>query len=100
MDIISTKGIQETFERMGLIPSFLDESDRRPAKEQFDEHYQGGWRPQEGFKLKGEVATFSGDPPFRAYAMIIFHDEMILFFDYAYVAILQPDGSFEMARMN
>lgn len=45
-----------TPEMLGLIPSFLSESDPRPAREQFDENYQhgGGWRPLPNFTEIGQ----------------------------------------------
>ena len=58
-----------TLDDVGLIPHFLDENDPRPAREQFDEHYQhgGGWQPFEGFKfkIKTNEIKYPGDPAMK-----------------------------------
>ena len=88
---------------LGLIPHFLDEDDKRPAAEQFDEQYAhgGGWHPQPGFKLlSGDRLKFPGDPAFEPIAMISFRTERIMIYRYGYVAVIQTDGSFEACRMD
>jgi hypothetical protein len=93
---------QQTLDAWGFIPSFLDEDDERPAKEQFNDRYAfgGGWRPVEGVKLEGNVMRFPGDPPFKALSLIQFNDEVIMLFVASMVAIVQQDGSYEVARMD
>lgn len=89
---------------LGFIPSFLDDNDPRKAAEQFHQHYAhgGGWRPQSGFERVGDTPTliYPGDPPFKPLAMIDFRDEAIFLYPCAYVGIFQPDGSFEVCRMD
>jgi hypothetical protein len=94
-----------TPEHLGPIPHWLDEDDPRPAAQQLDGHYQhgGGWRPMPKFKMKDRmtgVLTYPGDQPFRPWAAILFRKEMIFAYDHEIFAILQPDGSFEVARMD
>jgi hypothetical protein len=91
-----------TPEHAGFIPSFLDENDKRPASEQFDERYISGWRPQEGFKLnEGDMSLrYPGDPVMKPILAIIFREELILMYPHEYVAIVQKDGSFEACRMD
>jgi len=92
-----------TAEHLGLLPGMLDESDPRPAREQFDANYQhgGGWQPLNGHTLhENNVMTYPGDPPFKPVAVTYLRDEMILLYDYAFVAIVQPDRSYEVARMD
>lgn len=91
-------------EHLGYLPGFLDLNDERKAAEQFNERYvHGGWRPygQDKFKLigKDKVLQYPGDPPIRPYALTMLHDETILLYQSDVVVILQPDGSFEVARM-
>lgn len=92
-----------THDHVGFIPTFLDENDPRPAREQFAERYvYGGWRNQEGFE-KGNVRyslKYPGDPTLRPIATMKLRDETIMIYDHAYVAIWQPDGSFEACRMD
>lgn len=92
-----------TPEMLGYIPLFLDEDDPRPAREQLDSNYGhgGGFRPQAGFEMmpNGDL-TYPGDPPFAPLAETKLRDEIIRVYNYAYVAIIQPDGSFVVCRMD
>lgn len=88
---------------LGLLPGMLDENDERPAREQFNAHYQhgGGWRPFNGFELNADLSlSYPGDPPMRALACTKLRDEMIVFHDCSWVTILQPNGDHETARMD
>lgn len=88
---------------VGLIPGFLDNHDPRPAAQQLDANYQhgGGWRPMDGFTLDSDcVLHYPGDPPFRPIALIALRQEQILIYEYAFVCIVQPDGSFAVSRMD
>jgi hypothetical protein len=91
-------------EDLGLLPAFFDEGDPRTAKEQAAANYAhgGGWCPQDGWELSEDqmTAVYPGDPPQRALAVATLRDETLLLFPHAYVAIVQPDGAFEMARMD
>lgn len=90
----------------GIIPSFLDESDPRSAKEQFNEHYQGGWRPFEGFTLGRSPSgmpnklMYDGDPPMKILSVMLFRDEFIAMFECEWVLILQKDNTWEVCRMD
>jgi len=92
-----------TIEMLGFIPEFLDENDPRPAKEQLDSNYGhgGGWRSQPGFTMlpNGDL-KYPGDPPFAMLAETQLRDEVIRVYNYAWVAIVQPDGTFEVCRMD
>lgn len=96
-----------TMEHLGFLPDFLHEADPRPAREQFDENYVfGGWRPMKGWVLHNPPAPeppslkYPGDPSMRALATTQLRDERIAFFSGAWVAIIQPDGGFEVARLD
>ncbi|MBU2051483.1 MAG: hypothetical protein KKH61_21240 [Gammaproteobacteria bacterium] len=88
---------------LGIIPLFLDDADPRPAKEQLDEKYAhgGGFRHLEGFKMlpNGDL-KYPGDEPTRFLAHTYLRDEKIIFYEHAWVAIVQPDGSFEVSRLD
>lgn len=91
--------------KLGIIPSFLDNDDPRPAREQFDERYgfAGGWQPFLGFTLdlKDFTLAYPGDPVLEAQGMCYLHDdEQVLVYDHAWVAVIQRDGSYEIARMD
>lgn len=91
-----------TEEHLGYLPSFLFESDPRSAKEQFNERYTfGGFRPFEGFKLgEDNSLRYPGDPPMFPLAQVKLRDELIVLYRHAWVAIIQKDRSFEVARMD
>jgi hypothetical protein len=91
-------------DHLGFVPSFLNENDPRPAREQFNDGYAhgGGWRPQTGFTNPGgdPALHYPGDPPLEPLACFEFRDEIIFVYRYGYIAIFQPDGSFEACRMD
>jgi hypothetical protein len=95
-------------EQLGFIPSFLSEDDPRGAREQLDSNYAhgGGWRPLEGWKIVNKniliipIIQYPGDPPLKPFAMTGLRDEVIYFYPHAQVMIVQPDGHFEVARMD
>jgi len=90
---------------VGLIPTFLSESDPRPAREQFNTAYAhgGGWRPFKGFRIIDRAfpsIQYPGDSALPPVARAQLRDEEIFIFPYAWVMILQPDGSYEISRMD
>jgi hypothetical protein len=91
-------------DELGLIPSFIDQADPRPAREQFEEHYAhgGGWSPIKGFKRVRDTMTlvYPGDPPLTPIAAFMLRDEMIVVYEHALVAIVDRNGGFEVARMD
>jgi hypothetical protein len=92
-----------TPEHLGLLPGMLDDMDPRPAKDQFNESYThgGGWRPFKGHKLQSNNSlTYPGDPPLYPLARLQFRDELILFYLGSWVAIIQPDRTYEVCRMD
>lgn len=97
-----THGVR--LEHLGLLPLMLDENDPAPAREQFDKNYQhgGGWQPMPKFFLNTTtmVLTYPGDPPMRPIAVTTLRKEVIAVYPYSFVCIVQPDDSFEVARMD
>lgn len=87
---------------LGFIPSFLSLDDPRPAREQFDANYIGGWNPFTGFTLnQGDKSIeYPGDPRLPALFEMTFREEAIFVYSHAWVLILQKDGSFEISRMD
>lgn len=90
-------------EDLGLLPSFLDENDPRPAREQFDANYTHGtpnWSTEPA-RIDGfHRLCYPGDPPLEPIAMTMLRDEMILLYPHDFVVIVQPDGSFVFQRMD
>jgi hypothetical protein len=89
---------------VGFLPTFFSERDQRPAREQIDTAYAhgGGWRPQPGFNFNQHTFTmqYPGDPVFLPLARAYLRDELIILYEHEYLAIIQPDGSFEIGRVN
>ena len=88
----------------GYIPNFLDELDPRSAREQFNEKYLGGWHPMKHpgltFDPKTQVMRFPGDPPFEPRSRLLFRHEILLLYPGSFVLVLQPDDTWEAARMD
>lgn len=93
---------------VGLIPTFLDTFDPRPAREQLDRNYRhgGGWFALDSFDIRDAFIPgrakliYPGDSPMREISRAQLRDETIIVFQYAFVAIVQADGSFEVSRMD
>lgn len=87
---------------LGYVPGFIVDEDPRPAKEQFNERYVfGGWSPIKGFaKNDRDVLQYPEDPPLPPLAERKLRDERIVMYQHALLAIIQPDGSFEIARLD
>lgn len=88
---------------LGLLVLWLDDEDPRPAKDQFNGHYAhgGGWRPFGKFKLGADNSLhYPEDPPLTPLAQCWLRDELVVFYDHAWVAIIQKDRSFEACRMD
>jgi hypothetical protein len=94
---------QVTMDMLGFIPSFLNEEDKRPAKEQIDSNYShgGGWSAFHGFTmLPNGNLSYPGDPEVLLLAETKLRDETIRFYEHSWLCIIQPDGSFEIARVD
>lgn len=91
-----------TAAHLGYLPDFIRASDPRSAREQFDANYpHGGWRPLNGFKLTGNNSLrYPGDPTLHPLARAMLRDELIVLYPADFVAIIQPDRSFSVARLD
>ena len=92
-----------TLEDLGRIPGMLDVSNPAPARDQFNANYQhgGGWRPRDKFTLGDDDSLgYPGDEPLHPLAEITFRDERVLIYESNFVAVIQPDRSFEVCRMD
>lgn len=92
-----------TLDHLGSIPSFVDDHDPRPAREQIDTAYKwaGGWRVFPGHTLGADNSLkYPGDPPLYPLAQTRLRDELIVFYPHAWVCIIQPDRSYEVARID
>ena len=89
---------------LGFLPELLSEYDLRPAASQLADNYRhgGGWNPQKGFVFGKENCSlkYPGDPVMYPLARSMLRDELLLFYPYAYLCIVQPDQTFEVARVD
>ena len=86
----------------GLLHYIFNEEDDRPAKEQAATNYIAGWNQFNGFTLDdlSRELTYPGDPPMLPLAIATLRDEKIYLYPHAWVLILQPNGSYEVSRMD
>lgn len=92
-----------TADHVGMIPNWLFENNPQSASVQLHNAYGhgGGWRPFIGFQLEDDNSlTFPGDPALKPIAEMHLRDELIFIYEYAWVAIIQPDRSYEVCRMD
>lgn len=91
-----------SYDQLGYIPGFLLDTDPRSASEQFGKNYVSGWRPFPGFAFDKNTLTLSypQDPPMQPLARTRLRDEVIYYYPYSWVLVLQPDGSWETSRMD
>lgn len=95
-------------EDLGLLPMFLTDENPAGAVEQIDSNYGhgGGWQDFDGFKLtnheEGESARleYPGDPALWPMASTKLRDETVILFECSWVAVVQPDGKFRVARID
>lgn len=89
---------------VGFIPEFFSEDNPASAKEQIHRAYAhgGGWNPFQGFKMSDDKMRimYPGDPAFNAIATARMRDETIILYEHEWLAIIQPDGSHEIARID
>ena len=99
-----------TMELIGpYLPTWLTIAERNPAPitKTLGQLYAhgGGWRPFEGFTLNDDNSlSYPGDPPTLPLATFIFegaHEgEIAVFYQHEWVAVIAPDRSFEICRMD
>lgn len=96
-------------ELLGYIPSFLDPRSNESATRQISTAYAhgGGWQSFHGFILenpsKGNAALlYPGDPPMREVGRtyLPLTEEEVIVFAHAWVAVVQKDGSYDVARLD
>ena len=90
---------------LGTIPEMISTADPAGAVEQIDRAYRdvgGGWRDSTGFVLSAAPVElkYPGDPARVLIARAQLREESILFFDGAWIAVVQPDGTARVARID
>lgn len=90
------------FNTIGYLGQMLDDADERPAQAQFNSNYPfGGFQPFPGFRLTADDRLiYPDDPPLRPRAQARLRDELIYLYPSGWVAIIQPDRTFVVARLD
>jgi len=93
---------QLTQKNISYLKFFLHEDDQRSASEQINERYRyGSWHNFKGFKHLGDgVIQFQDAPVDYPIAKAHLRAEVIYAYRYDWIAVFQPDGSFEVSRVN
>jgi hypothetical protein len=90
-----------TPDALGYLPSFMSDEDPRPAVEQIAENHSGGWDSFKGFTVgEHQELLYPGDPPLMPIAFTTLHDETVILYQCDFVRVMQPDGSFDVARIS
>jgi hypothetical protein len=89
------------------IMRMLSTDNPNSAQHQLDVAYRhgGGWHPFNGFELvktqKGYYALkYPGDPLMKELSRCYLRDETVVLFQYSWVGVIQPDGTYGIARMD
>lgn len=101
----------DNLEAAGYLPLLLDPRDPRSPQEQLNETYAhgGGWNSFEGFTLQRNVGGdgreyfslhFPGDPPMREISRAQLRDKTIVLFQYSWLAVIEADGTYDVARVD
>lgn len=93
---------QMTLAHLGYLQNFLSTASPATAVEQIDRMYShgGGWQPMSDWKMAGDTIQYPGDPPLSPIARTRLRDEEILLYPSSWVCVRQPDGAFEIARVD
>lgn len=102
---IGKKHYSDVYDVVGDIKYFASEENTEESLvEQFDRMYShgGGWNPLDGFELNKDTGAikYPGDPEMPPLATAKFRNQTVNVYQYAFVAIIEEDGSFEVARMD
>ena len=92
---------------VGLLSHIIKDSDPDPVRVQIGVRYAhgGGYNPIKNFKIKHlgvdrAELRYPGDPAYAELSRTQIRDEVVILFECALVAIVQPDESFVVTRMD
>lgn len=98
--LIINHDLRATLDHWGYIPSWLDDANPKSAKEQLKDGY-GSWDHFDGLALlPNDCLKYPGDPPLVPISEILLRNERIVLYPSSWIAIIQPDRSFEVSRMD
>jgi hypothetical protein len=94
-----------TVAHLGYLPDILLPDDPRPVQAQLEDRYAhgGGYRSSgfDKFRLDpGLVLQWPEDPPQHPLAATLIHDELVVLYPHALLLVMQPDGKWEVTRVD
>ena len=96
------KGFNENM--AGDLRFFANENSDTPLNKQINKAYSfgGGWNPLNGFEFNQETKgiKYPGDPELLPLAVATFKEQQVYLYHYSWVAIVNPDKSFEVSRVD
>ena len=104
MVTLQWKGIDPRFEHymLGFLIMFIDAEDKTSAVDQIDRHYNAYWNTIKNHTRIGDDGTmyYPDDPPQKPLASAQHFDETLYFYPSAWVVVVKPDKSFDIARID
>lgn len=90
-------------ESLGWIPTFIDARNPDTAQEQFNRSYShgGGWQPLGGWTMQDDgTLEYPEDPPLKPIAVVAVGEQTVRVYPHAWVSVRNPDGTYEVCRMD
>jgi len=88
-----------------IVEAMLVRPSSMAARDKINARYAhgGGWHSFEGFERASpdsHTLTFRGDPPLHPLATMEHAEEVLAFYEGEWLAVFQPDGTFEISRID
>lgn len=103
MAAVIFKQLRPRCSELWMLNTMMDDANPECARDQLHASYAhgGGWHRFDGFIMDDKRRlTYPGDPPQVPMAEAKLRDETIILYPHGWVAIVQPNGSYEVARMD
>lgn len=92
-----------SYHDLGLVYYWFSLGDDTPTRDLIDRHYKqgGGFNEIDGFTLSdNNCLQYPGDPVLEPLAQLRRGPELVVFYDFALLAIIQQDRTFQVTRVN
>jgi len=102
LDWYLNNNVKDAMEHLGRIPLLFNPQSSDDAWLQLEENYPDGYQPQTGDAwtlTNDEYLIYKGMPPCPPSATAYLRHEKLLVYAGGWLAIVQPDGSYTLARV-
>lgn len=85
------------------LPHWFNPNVEETAQQAIHRHYGhgGGWQPFHGFVMgPGNALAYPGDPKLYPVARATFRGQEIYVYEHSWIAVVNPDGSYEVCRVD